>query len=114
VLFNLLVFAGLGIAVANVINYAVSATTIFLLHKYYTYRAREGFLRHLILFSLNTAVYYCVDTTLLIIFIRQLGISPWISKAASILVLTPVNFLSQKFIIFRAKTGRAADGAVAK
>ena len=99
--FNLLLITGLGIKISNMITYILIIFISFILQKYFTYRAKHNSIWQPILFVINALIYYVLDTALLILFIDYLSISPWVSKIVSILILFPLSFISQKYIVFR-------------
>lgn len=99
--FNLFMIAGFGIKVSNIIAYVFIIIVSFVLQKYFTYKVRKNSIWQPILFVINALVYYVLDTILLIVFIDNLLISPWISKIISIIILFPLSFLFQKYIVFR-------------
>ena len=99
--FNLLMIIGFEIKVANIITYILIIIVSFLLQKYFTYKVKYKSIWQPILFIVNALIYYVLDTTILILFIDNLSISPWVSKMVSILILFPLSFISQKYIVFR-------------
>lgn len=102
-LFNILVYSGLDIKPANLITYTVLFIIIFILQMSFTYKPGFFSMRQPALFLLNTLIYGLADTQLLLIMIKGLHITPLISKFISIVCLTPMSFLVQKFIIFRER-----------
>jgi len=99
--FNLILLTGLGIKVSNILAYIIVIIVSFILQKYFTYKVKRNSIWQPILFVVNGAVYYILDTVILIFFIDHLFISPWISKVISIAILFPISFLFQKFIVFK-------------
>ncbi|MBI5140162.1 MAG: GtrA family protein [Candidatus Vogelbacteria bacterium] len=107
-LFNVLLFMGLKVAVANAINCTGLFFVFFLLQKHFTYKVKADFTHHLFLFIINALFFYFVETSLLILLINKLGVISLVSKGISLLTISPLNFLSQKYIVFRKKV--AASG----
>ncbi len=99
--FNLLMIIGFEIKVSNIITYVFVIIISFILQKYFTYKVKYNSIWQPILFIVNALIYYVLDTTILILFIDNLSISPWVSKLVSILILFPLSFISQKYIVFR-------------
>ncbi len=99
--FNLLMIIGFEIKVSNIITYVFVVIVSFILQKYFTYKVKYNSIWQPILFIINALFYYILDTAILILFIDNLFISPWVSKMVSILILFPLSFISQKYIVFR-------------
>lgn len=99
--FNLLMIIGFEIKVSNIITYTLVIIVSFILQKYFTYRVKYNSIWQPILFVVNAVVYYVLDTTILILLIDNLLISPWVSKIVSIIILFPLSFIFQKYIVFR-------------
>ncbi len=99
--FNLLMIIGLRIEVSNIITFIILVIISFFLQKYFTYRIKYSSLWQPILFLVNAIVYYVLDTAVLLLLIDNLLISPWISKIVSIIVLSPLSFIFQKYVVFR-------------
>jgi putative flippase GtrA len=99
--FNFLMIIGFEIKVSNIITYIFVIIVSFVFQKYFTYKIKYNSILQPILFIANALIYYILDTTILIIFINNLSISAWVSKLISILILFPLSFFSQKYIVFR-------------
>ncbi len=100
-LFNILVFEGLSVKISNTITHAILIVTIFILQRQFTYRVKHFSIWHPILFLLISLVYYICDTLFLILLVDLVSIHPTVSKIITIVILTPLSFLGQKYIVFR-------------
>jgi len=74
----------------------------FSLVKIFAFRSRKRAARELLLYLLQVAVMIFVATSLVNLAQSVLGIAPSVSKIPVDLLLYPVNFLVQKFWIFRS------------
>jgi putative flippase GtrA len=99
--FNILVHLGLTVGIANTGNYLLLFFIMYYLQRRFTYRQQTPTARQLLLFLANTVAYYLLDTAFLLILIRYYQITPLISKVITLACLTPLSFLSQKFLVFR-------------
>ena len=99
--FNLLMIMGFEIKISNIITYIFIIIISFILQKYFTYKVKNTSIWQPILFVVNSLIYYIIDTAILILFIDNMLMSPWISKLISIIILSPLSFLFQKYIVFR-------------
>lgn len=102
-LFNVLVLVGFDIIVANAVTYVLLIIMIFLMQKFFTYRVRYSSVKQFILFLANAFLYFLFDTLLLLFLNDVCNIIPMVSKILSLGVLTPLSFLSQKYIVFKKK-----------
>jgi len=103
ILFNVLKFVGLETVFANTISNIVVVIESFLMQKFFTYKPDSNSLRQPVLFIINSVIYYILDTTIVKILTDILHINPLIGKMVSIVLLSPLSFISQKFIIFKMK-----------
>jgi len=102
-MFNTMIYCGLSIKVSNMITYSVLFIVIFILQKNFTYKPGHFSVMQPLLFLVNVIVYGLLDTLMLLYLINKLHITPLISKIVSIACLSPLSFLSQKFIVFRER-----------
>lgn len=100
-LFNGMKYAGLETRTANIITGVILTVTIFLVQKYFTYKPDNHSLRQPALFMVNSFLYFFFDTLILMLLIDRLMIAPYISKLMSIVMLSPMSFIFQKFFVFR-------------
>lgn len=100
-IFNILKYFVFDTKVSNTITHGFLILTIFILQKYFTYKAKHNSIWQPIFFLIITVLYYIFDTIILLFLIDKLGIIPLISKLVSIIFLAPFSFLFQKFIVFR-------------
>ncbi|MBU0672168.1 MAG: GtrA family protein [Candidatus Margulisbacteria bacterium] len=103
-LFNIFMFNDLGIMISNLFTYSVVIAYSFFMQKYFTYKVYHYTFWQPVLFLLNALAYFLLDTTLLVFMIGELHISPLVAKLISILMLAPLSFLAQKYIVFRGKS----------
>lgn len=100
-LFNIMKYGGLETRTANLITGVILTVTVFMLQKYFTYKPDNHSLRQPILFLVNSFLYFFFDTLILMLLIDRMMIAPYISKLLSIVMLSPMSFIFQKFFVFR-------------
>lgn len=101
-IFNFLVYcAGMEIKAANAVNYSILIITTFLLQKYFTYRAGGFSAAQPLLFLVNALLYFLLDTTIITLLAKKASLAPFLCKFFSIGLLTPLSFISQKYLVFR-------------
>jgi putative flippase GtrA len=100
-LFNILMFFNLGIEWSNVATYTVVYFTVFGLQKFYTYKPKSHSWKQPILFFIVNFLYGFFDTLILIFLIEHQEWRTFIAKLISIMILAPLSFLLQKYIVFR-------------
>lgn len=108
-LFNVFKFANLGTGLANTLTNIIIIVTVFTLQKYFTYKVKEQSIRQPIFFLLNSLVYYILDTAILLLLVDYLKISPLISKIISMVLLSPLSFIFQKYIVFKKKSDKVIE-----
>lgn len=104
ILFSELVRAGLGVASSNFLAFHSAFLFCFFLHYYYTHQKRyagahaiaEGLIKYVALMY----VQLFVGTILLWILIDKYGWVLEFAKITQIGVVTPVNYVVQKYLIF--------------
>lgn len=101
--FNVLKYLSLETKLANFITYVVVILESFLLQKYFTYRSNQNSIKQPVLFLIVSLVYYFIDTVILVLLIDKFMINPLISKIISIILLSPLSFLFQKFFVFKIR-----------
>lgn len=101
VIFNVQKYFGISTTLANTFSNIIVVIITYLLQKYFTYRVRYTSIRQIILFIINSIIYYITDTGILYFQIDLCGISPYIGKFISLLILFPLSFLFQKYIVFK-------------
>ena len=89
------------ITLANIPTYTLTLIISFLLQKYFTYKANKNMFPQLVKFTILTVCYMLVDNQLLKLLIDHMGLAASISKFMTLMVLSPLSFLIQKFIVFR-------------
>jgi putative flippase GtrA len=109
-LFSLFLRNGIGMVASNILAFHIAFAICYFLHLHFTYRqpfARKrdiaaGFVKYAFLMYCQLAV----GTLLLWLMIRQLDWIPELSKVIQIGIVTPVSFIVQKLVIFRARKNK--------
>lgn len=105
--FALLVKLGAHLFVAATVSYVVGFAVSFTLNKVWVFGAVKGAQHHKT--HLQATLYFALFlfnitfTNLFIYFAHQQGLSPYIGKACTILLITCWNFVLYKKVIFRLK-----------
>lgn len=102
-MFNILKYSGLPTKTANIITGVILIVTIFIVQKYFTYKPDHYSFWQPLLFITNSVIYLLLDTSILVLLIDKWLIDPKIAKLISMMVLSPMSFLFQKFIVFKNK-----------
>ena len=100
-LFNVFIKFNFGILLSNTLTNIFVFLIIFLLQKYFTYRIYSEIIKHLLFFLINALGYYILDTGLLFLLIQFVGLNPMLGKLLSLIIITPISFLSQKYLVFK-------------
>lgn len=108
-LFNIFMFLNLGIKASNAITYIILFFFSFLMQKHYTYKVFYHSAWQPILFLANTVVYFTFDTFVLIFMINAIGMHPMLAKVVSIVLLAPLSFMSQKYIVFKDRRSNVLE-----
>ena len=93
---------GLNFLIANVIAMTLGATFLFFFNKRYTFRDTEKkVVRQYVVFWLNAMFMLALVEGILLIGVNLLKINDLVVKIAAYAITYVVNFLIQKYLIFR-------------
>ena len=95
----LLLFIGINDYVANISGYLLGATISFFLNKYYVFKSGGGSLEELSKFILVFLASYLVNISILYVSLNY--INSYASQIVSMVGYSIVNFLLNKFFVFR-------------
>lgn len=94
---------GLGTRSANTITCSVVIVVTFSMQKFFTYKPDNHSMRQPLLFLALAFVMYVLETLILVSVIDGLTVPAKWGKLFSILVLAPLSFIMQKYIVFKNK-----------
>jgi putative flippase GtrA len=100
-LFNILKYFRYGTLLSNTVTNVVIIIVVYNLQKYFTYQNKKISLTQPVLYLFNALFYYILDTAILIFLIDKNQVDPKLGKMLSLIVTTPINFLFQKFVVFK-------------
>jgi putative flippase GtrA len=100
ILYRLLIFAGLNLSVSKAISFICGAAVGFVINKLWTFESKKfskgEILRYVILYAVTAAINALVNKGVLILF--DISILAFLCATG---VSTVLNFLGQKFFVFR-------------
>lgn len=102
-LFNLLRYNFFDTKVSNILTYVVVIIVSFLLQKFFTYKVDHHSVWQPVLFVASSLIYMTLETLLLVLLIDKLHLVPLAAKLITIVTLSPLSFIFQKFIVFKNK-----------
>jgi putative flippase GtrA len=95
---------GLDYRIAVSLAYVITVISHFLLHRFFTFSAKEQYLMHnagkyLLMLALN----YAITMTVVWLVVEVVGISPYFGVVASSATTATVSFFVMKYFVFKAK-----------
>ena len=103
VLFSILLMFHYSIFITNLVVYTILVIFGFFMQKNFTYKDRRISILQPVLYIILAVCYSSLDTLIINILRERFLIQPFIGKLMSIVLLTPISFISQKFVIFRGQ-----------
>jgi putative flippase GtrA len=110
IMFGLYNLAGLSYWMSSALNYCLTSIMSFFLNKYWTFRIKEWTRPMIFLFALTVFLSYIIAYKLAQIIIYHILIEynektrGNISMLAGMCIFTVLNYLGQKFIVFRKRS----------
>jgi putative flippase GtrA len=111
-MFTLYNIAGCGYWFSSAAAYIAGATLNFFLNKYFTFKIKEWTARMIIFFVLVIAVSYIIAYGIAkpaVYFLMQnydSKLTGNVSLLAGMCLFTPLNYLGQRFVVFRGNNDR--------
>jgi putative flippase GtrA len=95
---------GLDYRIAVSLAYVITVISHFLLHRFFTFSAKEQYLIHnagkyLLMLALN----YAITMTVVWLVVEVVGVSPYIGVIASAATTASASFFIMKYFVFRPK-----------
>lgn len=89
---------------ATITGVIFGACVNFYLNKKFTFKNDDKrIIRQLLLYSITVSTYLLLTSGLMMLFVEMFGINKLISRVITIGVATPINYLLNKFIVYRTK-----------
>jgi putative flippase GtrA len=110
IMFALYNLAGFGYWLSSISNYALTSILSFFLNKYFTFRTKEWKTYQIIYFALNIAVsyfiaYYAAEKLIYAMLNNySQQIKDNIAMLAGMCLFVAINYLGQRFLVFKPHT----------
>ena len=103
-IFACMYLAGLSPEVSNVIGYAISLSTSYLLHRNYTFKSKQRHRGEIVRFLAVFAIAYAANLIALIVFVREMRVHEGASQilAGAVYVLT--SYVMNKLYVFKSSS----------
>ena len=99
---------GLGLEVSNFLGFSISVVNACYWSNKYVFKAEEGVKRTWWKTFIKTYIAYALfglilHTALLKLLVEKFGISDWVAPIILIFIITPLNFIANKFWAYKDK-----------
>ena len=99
---------GLGLEVSNFLGFSISVVNACYWSNKYVFKAEEGVKRTWWKTFIKTYIAYALfglilHTVLLKLLVEKFGISDWVAPIILIFIITPLNFIANKFWAYKDK-----------
>ena len=105
--YALFIYAGLGVVLANTLSHLFAILFAYITNKIWVFRARNFSAKRItaefLKFLSSRLLTYVVDTLLLILLVEVLLYGPFLSKAATSVVVIILNYFASKLVVFNKK-----------
>ena len=98
--YRLLVYAGLDVSPSKAISYVLGAGVGFLINKFWTFESKQFRPAEIVLYILLYACSACINTVSNKLVLQLTGMTVLAFLAATG-ISTVINFIGQKFLVFR-------------
>ena len=100
-IFVILKNSGLGTKLSNTITYFVIIVVMFVTQKFFIYKPDNHSLKQPFLFIMSGFIMYVMETFMLLTMIDGMAFPAKWCKLFSIITLSPLSFIMQKYIVFK-------------
>lgn len=110
-----LIYAGMGVfglapVPANALGYAAGALLGFVLNRNWTFRHEGAWRASLIRWLALLACAYAVNLAVVVLLIRQLGLSPYVAQLGGVVAYAGLSFLGARHFAFRSPPSALTNG----
>ena len=93
----------INVDISHIISSIVAIINNFILNSYFTFKVTNNKLKRFVSFASIAAVGLVFSTTLITIFVGQLGLDEMVAKLLSVFIVAMIQFTVNKFFTFKNK-----------